>query len=831
MASYSDYSPNNVPASSLGPLTEKEKYDFRQLEAKMKALASTTPSSKRVVRSTKHETLGRSIMSWKCTEYLYKKDPCPLPTQARGLFSSDQEEGDGDQVIIARGYDKFFNIGEVPKTKWEWINQNTQGPYELTVKENGCLVLAAGINSGKDLLVTSKHSINTPHAQAGSSWVDKHVGKVGKTREDFAAFLYENNATAIFELCDDDFEEHILEYPERLRGLHMHGICRNVVDLDIWPSTEVARVAENFGFIKNQYFVFDTAEEGKQFADEVRQSKMLDGRAIEGFVVRCRADQGAHPFMFKIKYDEPYLMFREWREITGRIIAEKPFKTRYPLSKVYAEWVKKEIKESPSSFENFVTKGVIGTRKRFLKYYESLDGTEPIEVESTAAKKLLVFPVGTIGCGKTTVCLALSKLFGFAHIQNDNIKNKKGHEKFNNAVIDAFDKNDIVIADRNNHLALLRKSLTTAVRKELPECQLVALYWSHENASAAKILDKTMDRVIKRGENHQLLVASLPNVGQIMRKFVNTFVPLDMDSSGDGLIDDVIELDPVAESSQNLRVAVDYLCKSFPDLCKRPTEQEMDAALKSALEYKPEILFKSNHGQQAGKETKKIKEKKEREPKQPMFIGLVPVRCNVIQWFKNQMNTRKDVDWAKFTDLVGQGSNNHKRHITLAHIAHKKDEQKKKVYDGYMSLFSDKKPAHQLTVKCTADYVVSNGSIAALRVSSMEVNGDVSELPEDILKQQHQRSAETDAQAEPSVDADATESKRDASGSREVRGNNLISHITLGTDGKTKPVVSNDILKTVFGPENAASPINVPCEWAVIPVTLTFDAVLHKFVN
>ncbi|KAJ2888646.1 trna ligase, partial [Coemansia asiatica] len=486
------YSGTKIPASLLGPPTEKEKHDFRHLEAKMKALSSISPSSKRVVRSTKHEALGRTIMSWKCTEYLYKKDPCPLPTQARGLFSSDQQEGDGDQVIIARGYDKFFNIGEVPKTKWEWIEQNTQGPYELTVKENGCLILAAGINSGKDLLVTSKHSINTPHAEVGSSWIDKHVSKVGKTREEFAVFLFENNSTAIFELCDDDFEEHILEYPERLRGLHLHGICRNAVDLDIWPSSEVARVADEFGFMKNQYFVFDTAEEGRQFADEIRQSKMLDGRAIEGFVVRCKVDQGTRPFMFKIKYDEPYLMFREWREITSRIIAEKPFKTRYPLSKIYVEWVKKDIKKNPNSFENFVTKGVIGARKRFLEYYESLDGSVPVEIESTAAKKILLFPVGTIGCGKTTVCLALSKLFGFVHIQNDNIKNKKkGHEKFNNAVIGAFDTSDIVIADRNNHLALLRESLTTAVRQELPNCQLIALYWTHENASAAKILEKT----------------------------------------------------------------------------------------------------------------------------------------------------------------------------------------------------------------------------------------------------------------------------------------------------------------------------------------------------
>lgn len=60
-------------------------------------------------------------------EFKYGVHPSPFPTLARGLFTRrvtpgesadiedpDEFSGKGKHVIVARGYDKFFNIGEVP---------------------------------------------------------------------------------------------------------------------------------------------------------------------------------------------------------------------------------------------------------------------------------------------------------------------------------------------------------------------------------------------------------------------------------------------------------------------------------------------------------------------------------------------------------------------------------------------------------------------------------------------------------------------------------------------------------------------------------------------
>ena len=58
------------------------------------------------------------------------------------------------------------------------------------------------------------------HAAAGERWIDKHLSTVGKTREDLAERLREMNATAVAELCDDSFEEHVLAYDPASAGLY-----------------------------------------------------------------------------------------------------------------------------------------------------------------------------------------------------------------------------------------------------------------------------------------------------------------------------------------------------------------------------------------------------------------------------------------------------------------------------------------------------------------------------------------------------------------------------------------------------------------------------------
>ncbi|KAJ2812452.1 hypothetical protein FBU31_007593, partial [Coemansia sp. 'formosensis'] len=60
---------------------------------------------------------------------------------------------------------------------------------------------------------------------------------------------------------------------------------------------------------------------------------------------------------------------------------------------------------------------------------------------------------------------------------------------------------------------------------------------------------------------------------------------------------------------------------------------------------------------------------------------------------------------------------------------------------------------------------------------------------------------------------------------------NPIPHITLALVEGAKAVQANEMLKAVFGPDNADSPQDYPCEWTVIPVTLSFKADLQAFMS
>jgi hypothetical protein len=76
-------------------------------------LAAVQQRSPKLVRSSVYPAPADpsiSVRSWKMNEFKYYDIPSPFPTYARGLFTVDDR-------IVARGYDKFFNIGEVPWTE------------------------------------------------------------------------------------------------------------------------------------------------------------------------------------------------------------------------------------------------------------------------------------------------------------------------------------------------------------------------------------------------------------------------------------------------------------------------------------------------------------------------------------------------------------------------------------------------------------------------------------------------------------------------------------------------------------------------------------------
>ena len=594
--------------------------DAQEVAAVVKALEASTKKhggGKHALSCKKHsyqvpEIHQGSVDSWQFRDWDYKRRD--LPTYARGLFT--YRKRDGTTEIAVRGYDKFFNVGEVNETNWENVISQTQGPYELSVKENGCIIFISGLE-GNVLLVCSKHSTgardnaNLSHAVAGERWVEKHLDAIGKTKEDLANELRDRNVTLVAELCDDQFEEHVLAYEPKDAGLYIHGMNLNLPEFATYSGELVHQFADEWGFKKAQYLMKDDVDSMRKFLSNCAETGSYAGRDTEGFVIRCRrkthgSGGNYQDWFFKYKFEEPYLMYRQWRECTKAVISGKPprYKKHKQITEQYLLYARRQLAKDPSIGKAYQQNhGIIAMRDGFLQE-KGLTGANIIQQEeqeeSSSGKavtnNIILLPVATIGCGKTTVAVALTKLFDWGHIQNDNITGKANRPKqFTTQVCNTLAIRSATIADRNNHQKRERKQIIDDVLNIIPNARFVALHYVHDPKPQMlpQIRQITQDRIFTRGDNHQTIQAGTKSKSEIvgiMDGFLSRFEPVDAYSEPDDAFDNIIDLDVAATSRDNLETVVSNLHSMYPMLVKSiPNSDELDKAIDAASYYKPDI--------------------------------------------------------------------------------------------------------------------------------------------------------------------------------------------------------------------------------------------------
>lgn len=222
-----------------------------------------------------------------------------------------------------------------------------------------------------------------------------------------------------------------MPYPTEKSGLHLHGINETCKAFHTLPTSTVDAFAEEWGFIKTATITLDTIPEVKSFTDEIAKTGEWNGEALEGFVVRtCIVDEKpgttsrdkrppypiGSSFFFKVKFDEPYMMYRDWREVTKTLLSTKGSlnDAKLPKSKLkrketqlYVKWVKNEIQTNRDAFLGFAHgKGIIATRERFLKWFDSEQGKKDLDNMADAKEtpkefgKTIILPVAIPGCGE-----------------------------------------------------------------------------------------------------------------------------------------------------------------------------------------------------------------------------------------------------------------------------------------------------------------------------------------------------------------------------------------------------------------------------------------------
>lgn len=751
-----------------------------------------------LVRGTLDPTF---VDSWKFADYDYKRTD--LPTYARGLFT--YRTGTPTPRIVARGYDKFFNVGEVKETQWENIEKDTEGPYELSVKENGCIIFISGLPDGT-LLVCSKHStglradIARSHAVVGEEWVDHHVRSVGESSKILARWLHANNLTAVGELCDDAFEEHVLAYGPDDSGIYIHGLNYNLPNFVTLSGEEVHKFADEWGFKKAKFVTYNRIDAVRQFLEECAETGTWDGRQTEGFVIRCKrrtetasAKAGDHWF-FKYKFEEPYLMYRQWRECTRALIELKEPKIRkhHKITKEYLNFVQKEFwADRKLKAEYQKNHGIIALRDKFL----ASRGLEGVEVAAMEAKEssevennVVLVPIATLGCGKTTVALALGHLFEWAQVQNDSIEKQKGKPQvFAREVAHAMQNSPVVIADRNNHQRRERTQLMDDISSLIDDAQYVALHWVHEPKGALlpDIKNVTRRRVLDRGDNHQTIRAgskSREEIIGIMDGFLHRFEGVDIGRAPDEKFNHIIDLDVCADSRANLETIVTALHEAYPKLVPNmPTAEMMDSALEHGMkDYRVTNDLSAGYSKkQKGPAQTKNKRAPEKTLTPESLAGKIeyfqisvqpsdirsilqsiftPDTPPLVSRFYNQLVTQRRIQWAF--------------HVTLIHRSAK--EERADVWKHY-----ERQYLNELTLKPVSDPVGDPPVLGAARVRLERLVWDdrIMAFVVRLLPAKESASEEEDGHlAFPCA--------------------NNVAHITVGTaSADIKPKESNDLLK------------------------------------
>lgn len=643
------------------------------------------------------------LYSWRFNEWDYYSKKVKLPSNARGLFT----DINGD--IVCRGYDKFFNINELQSVKEETLRSDTVGPYTVTVKSNGCIVFVSGLSDGT-LVVCSKHStgirddLSKNHALTAQKALKRQLEQNSLSSKDLALILFKYKITAVCEYCDDDFEEHVLEYKNDKAGLYLHGLNLNTVEFKTYPMDQVNQFAQQFAFKETKYIVCDTFNETLALMEKCNETGTFQDEEIEGFVIRCRkpipdTDKLAD-FFFKFKFQEPYLLYRELREVTKQFINTGPESIKFGKHKLicmdYIKFVMPYLVTDEKLKSDYLdNKGIIELRKKYfesknestmklisdeLKMLDLEDEMKKLKFGETKSKRYVLVTVATIGCGKTTTSVGLMNLFPelIGHVQNDNIQTP-GKDKLVVAALDVLKEKPIVIIDKNNHKFAERKQIFDSFEKlndTIPKSKLKFICLNFIQSSSPKkdttLWELTRNRVVERGDDHQSIKVEtdgIVNAEKIMRGFISRFQKVEPSKEPDSKFDYIIDLDVSEKDSslKNMELLASKLQKIVKDVeLPTPSRKKFQKAFENAKNYKP--VF-----------TKKMKINKLK----PNYFGIHVPSENVLSIIESN-----NIDF--FTTLKEKKRVQKDFHITLVHSAMRREgDEKRSMWKTYNDEFKN----------------------------------------------------------------------------------------------------------------------------------------------
>jgi predicted kinase len=300
------------------------------------------------IRETK---LDNNISSFNFTRNaFFNKNWNGLTCKARGLFIDIEKN-----KVVARGYEKFFNVNERKNTELEHLIVKFKDKITCYKKENGYLGIMSWVNG--ELFIASKSTNKGDFAD----WFRNIYESSDINKKELEEYLKNNDVSLTFEVIDIVNDPHIIEYDKS--KIVLLDIIHNDYEFKKEPYEKVQELSKLINCeCKTIYKEFDNVRDFHQWYIENTDEDDLSKEDIEGVVIECCG------IMTKLKF--PYYNF--WKYMR-RIKEQVSHKSNVKLSRLYNAtsnyfyaWLKNQDEET-------LKKDIITLRKMFYEAKENKD--------------------------------------------------------------------------------------------------------------------------------------------------------------------------------------------------------------------------------------------------------------------------------------------------------------------------------------------------------------------------------------------------------------------------------------------------------------------------
>ena len=260
--------------------------------------------------------------------------------KARGLYIDTEK-----MKVVARAYDKFFNINERPETQFDMLQYKLKFPVKAYVKENGFLGIVSYDSYKDELFITTK---STPEGDYAKWFKELLTNTYSSEQLDFIkSYTKSHDVSFVFECIDMKHDPHIIEYPES--KVVLLDIVNNDIEFSKYSYDDMRSIAEEhcMPYKEQAYQILSWQDFFDWYYDVLKDDYKYHGREIEGFVIEDDAG-----FMTKLKLAY-YSFWKHMRSVTYETLRrghiQKTSALTMPLANQYYYWIKNKREELKDS--------------------------------------------------------------------------------------------------------------------------------------------------------------------------------------------------------------------------------------------------------------------------------------------------------------------------------------------------------------------------------------------------------------------------------------------------------------------------------------------------